>query len=249
MATASLLAMATASPISTRQIETSTNGTYHTGDLQRWSGPSSNTVTKRDSPIFTYGDEDDGGLGVTITNAGSDWAGFYMYANSEDTSPYKYTWIENGNTVFISVPADFQGRITRGTDELNLAGSAQLLGTWFEFSIDPGTTTMWADVSLIKGCDGAVTIANTDGQGLSLGFTQDIVSDGPAGAYQQRPDGNWVLGFTEADGDVAANTIALDWEVQNNLQGLAYVDDTHGSPVINSLNGRFDVTFYQEVYV
>jgi len=36
--------------------------------------------------------------------------------------------------VFITLPSNFQGRMTRGTDALNLNGSPNLLGTWFEFN-------------------------------------------------------------------------------------------------------------------
>jgi len=252
-----LVAGSTASPIKTRAA--STNGTYSTGGLQRWAGPYADTfltktnatvLAKRADPIFTWGDEDDGGIGVIVQNSGNAWDGFYMYANGADSSPYKYTWIAAGDSVFLSVPSGFQGRITRGTDAMNLGGVPNLLGSWFEFSMDPIVpTTMWADVSLIKGCDGPLTIANTDGQNLKRGFSQDIVDDGPTGAYQQRSDGNWVLGYTEALGSIPANTIALNWELEQVGASNAYLDDAHGSPVIDSLNGRFEVTFFQMEYV
>ena len=42
--------------------------------------------------------------------------GFYAYENSCDSVPYKYTWIAPGATTFLSFPAGFAGRITRGID-------------------------------------------------------------------------------------------------------------------------------------
>lgn len=70
------------------------------------------------APSFTWGDEDDGGIGVAITNADTAWRAFYFYYNACDFVPYKYVWVSPGGTVFVSLPAMFQGRITRGTDEV-----------------------------------------------------------------------------------------------------------------------------------
>jgi hypothetical protein len=85
-------------------------------------GPAA-TLEKRwvcaSSPTFTWGDADNGGVGVTITNADLDWRAFYVYQNLCDYVPLKYLWIAAQHTVFVSLPADFQGRITRGTDEVS----------------------------------------------------------------------------------------------------------------------------------
>jgi hypothetical protein len=61
----------------------------------------------------------------------------------------------------------------------------------------------------------------------------------------RRPDGQWVFGYNEAVGNIAANTAALNWELSKVGAANAYLDDAHGNPVINSNNGRMDVTFYQ----
>lgn len=71
------------------------------------------------SPTFTWGDADTGGVGVTISNADFDWRAFYIYQNLCDYVPLKYLWIAAQHTVFVSLPSDFQGRITRGTDEVS----------------------------------------------------------------------------------------------------------------------------------
>ena len=62
------------------------------------------------SPTFTWGDADNGEVGVTITNADFDWRAFYIYQNLCDYVPLKYLWIAAQHTVFVSLPADFQGR-------------------------------------------------------------------------------------------------------------------------------------------
>lgn len=57
---------------------------YTIGGLVRAPLADESALRKRctTSPILTWGDEDNGGLGVTVTNADSDWRGFYIYENS-----------------------------------------------------------------------------------------------------------------------------------------------------------------------
>ncbi|KAM3449205.1 hypothetical protein MY3296_007158 [Beauveria thailandica] len=73
-------------------------------------------------PVPTSGDNDDGGRGMTITNAGNDWRGFYIYHNSCDRVPWKYIWIEAGKTQFVSFLERFEGRIQRGVDQYMING-------------------------------------------------------------------------------------------------------------------------------
>lgn len=77
-----------------------------------------------------------------------------------------------------------------------------------------------------------------DKSGAWKGFAQWILDGAPPGAYQTKPSGEFVLGATE-DWNGSTNAIPLDWEVQKIGVNLAYVDDSHGSPVITSTNGRF----------
>lgn len=119
----------------------------------------------------------------------------------------------------------------------NLDGVPRPLGTWFEFSLD-NQSWIWGDVSLIRGCDGAVLMWALDGSGAWKGFTQWILDGAPAGAYQNKPSGEAVLGATE-DWNGSTNAPPLDWEVQTVGSNHVYVDDSHGSPVITSTNGRF----------
>jgi hypothetical protein len=151
----------------------------------------------------------------------------------------KYITLAAGDTKFVSFPHNFQDRVTRGNDALNLQGQAQWLGTWFECSVDPsGNGEIWGDISLIRGYDGPVTMSATDGTGAARGFSNDILPGAPGAAIVNKPDGTKDLAPTE-DG----NTSSENWCLSQ-VQGKAYCDDSHGSPVIVSKNSVFDVTFY-----
>lgn len=196
------------------------------------------------TPILTWGDHDDGGRGITITNAGNDWRGFYIYHNSCDKVPWKYIWIEAGKTQFVSFPERFEGRIQRGVDQFMLNGQPQTLGSWFEISWDKYNVG-WADVSLIRGCDGGILTWALDNQGDKWkGFTQWILDGAPEGSYDMKNDGQWVIKATEGV-NAAINTIPRDWDMQKVGAEYVYVDDSHGSPVISSNNARFG-TYWPE---
>jgi hypothetical protein len=213
---------------------------YQTGGLERLTVANGNS--KRDwtcstTPILTWGDADTGGKGITIANAGSDWRGFYIYHNSCDSIPWKYIWIAANTTQFVSFPDGFAGRIQRGVDQYMLNGQSQWLGSWFEVSWD-GNGVGWSDVSLIRGCDGGVLVWSLDNSGAWKGFTQWILDGAPSAAYDEKSDGQWVLAATEFIGG-AINTPPRDWELQQVGSQYVYVDDSHGSPVIATQNGRF----------
>ncbi|KAK5987016.1 hypothetical protein PT974_11131 [Cladobotryum mycophilum] len=215
---------------------------YQTGGLIRQPVDQDGEVTKRawkctPKPIRTSGDKDTGGKGITITNDGKASRGFYIYHNSCDSVPWKYIWIDAGKTQFVSFPDGFEGRIQRGVDKFMLNGQPQTLGTWFEVSWDQHGVG-WADVSLIRGCDGAVLIRSLDNSGAWKGFTQWILDGAPAGAYNKKSDGQSVIKETEGR-NAAINTIPRDWDLKKVGAQYAYVDDSHGSPVIASQNGRF----------
>lgn len=224
---------------------------YKTGGLQR--APSAETAKILDDappkwecsrqPILTWGDHDDGGRGITITNAGNDWRGFYIYHNSCDGVPWKYIWIAANATQFVSFPERFEGRIQRGVDKFMLNGQPQTLGSWFEISWDKNNVG-WADVSLIRGCDGGVLTWSLDNSGAWKGFTQWILDGAPNGAYDMKNDGQWVIKATEGVNAVI-NTIPRDWDMQKVGAQYVYVDDSHGSPVISSNNARFG-TYWPE---
>lgn len=210
---------------------------YTTGGLKRLpiNATAESGLEKRwvcsTAPTLTWGDADDGGRGVFITNAGNDWRGFYIYHNSCDNIPWKYIWIAAGATQFVSFPALWEGRIVRGVDQSMLSGQSQWLGSWLEVSWDGGDVG-WIDVSLIRGCDGAILTWDESDGNKWKGFTQWILDGAPEGAYDMKADGQWVLAATERlDGSI--NTIPRDWELQKVGFEYVYVDDDHVGAVIN----------------
>ena len=189
------------------------------------------------TPILTWGDNDDGGHGIQLTNTASDWRGFYIYHNTCDNIPWKYIWIAAGATQFVSFPALWEGRIERGVDSSMLNGQAQGLASWLEIAWDINGTG-WADISLIRGCDGGILTWDLGNSDSWKGFTQWILDGAPASAYAQKADGQSVLKATESwDGSI--NTDVRDWELQKVGEQYVYVDDAHGNPVISSSSGRF----------
>ena len=224
---------------------------YHTGGLQRGSayGNDTTSLSKRDgtqdgwkcsdhsSPILTWGDNDDGGRGISITNAGSDWRGFYMYHNTCENVPWKYIWIGPGATQFISFPYLWEGRVVRGVDSSMLNGQAQPLASWLEISWDKNDVG-WADLSLIRGYDGSILTWDMGNGNSWKGFTQSIMDGCPGDCYQQKADGQWVIKETE-NWDGSINTAPRDWFLSQVGESVAYVDDYHGNPVISSSSKRF----------
>ncbi|KUJ20155.1 uncharacterized protein LY89DRAFT_666975 [Mollisia scopiformis] len=258
---AGLLAAATALPTaptasSTAQpnlsaIKSVKNSTFHTykqgglvraplisGGLKTRSSLAARTSCATSSQ-FTWGDNDHGGPGLVITNGGNAWDGYYMYENSCDSVPFKYFWLAPGSTQFISLPAGFQGRVSRGTDAMNLAGQPQLLGTWLELSFDPyNVNELWGDISLIRGCDGGMLMWALDGSGSWKGFTQDVLANAPVGAWAEKPDGTWVLAPGEGPTTDAETTQYLLGAVGADN---AFLNDAYGDPVISSQNRRYGV--------
>lgn len=82
-----------------------------------------------------------------------------------------------------------------------------------------------------------------DGSGAWKGFTQDILDGAPygitpSGAYDVKPSGRWVIAATKG-WDGSTNAFPMAWDLAKVGSDVVYVDDTHGSPVILSQNGRF----------
>ncbi|KAI1405357.1 hypothetical protein F4819DRAFT_510329 [Hypoxylon fuscum] len=191
----------------------------------------------------TFGDPDQNGAGIQLKNGDSQSRSYFVYQNSCDYIPLKYITIGAGQTQFVSLPAGFQGRVVRGTEAVNLDGQPHTLGTWLELGLD-GTGKGWADVSLIRGCDGAVSVAAMDGSGVSTGFDDSSILDGaPEGAYDTKQSGAKVLKATEGLLSVVVDVVR-DYLASKLGYDKAYIDDYHGNPVICSSNERFSATFY-----
>ncbi|KAK8052293.1 hypothetical protein PG993_003678 [Apiospora rasikravindrae] len=214
-------------------------------------------------PRKTKGDADKG-LGISIENADSKPRSYFVYSNGCDTMPYiEVTGVPAGKTVFVSLPAKFQGRIQRGTHDVHVArakGPDTSLGTWLELGYDADNKS-YGDVSLIRGCDGAVSLRTTDGSGISTGFSTPCMQGAPAGAIGTKLSGGKSVKATERsktqsdpnpnDGLPVVLPVPRDWLLQKltNDQGKAetkaYIDDFHGNPVICDTKGRWHATFHQ----
>ncbi|KAM3510595.1 hypothetical protein MY11210_005786 [Beauveria gryllotalpidicola] len=118
-----------------------------------------------------------------------------------------------------------------------LNGQAQPLGSWLDISWHEYNIG-WADISLIRGCDGAIPTWSLDGVDKWKGFKQWILDDAPYGAYNKKDDGQWVIKATE-DVNAVINTIPRDWYMDKVGAEHVYVDDYHGGPVISSNNAKF----------
>ncbi|OTB02985.1 hypothetical protein M426DRAFT_188734 [Hypoxylon sp. CI-4A] len=215
--------------------------------------PSPNTLSKRStcatSAQKTTSDEtNQTGPGIQLHNSDTSTRTFFVYENSCDQIPLKYTSIASGSSAFIALPSNFAGRVVRGTEAVNLDGAAHLLGTWLELTLGAdvgGEEKAYADVSLIRGCDGAVAVAAADGTGASTGFDDDgILDDAPEDAYEMKDSGAKVLKATE-DAVAAVVDVVRDYLAERLGFDQAYIDDYHGDPVICSSNGRFAAKFYK----
>lgn len=129
-------------------------------------------------------------------------------------------------------------------DVTNFNGKKHLLGTWAELNWHAnGTGSTWGDVSLLQGNDGAVVIQSLDGNPRIKGFTDDLLSNAPADALAQKATGSWCLDKIIGPD---ANNITREWEGRFLSPWVVYLEDDI-DPVINSDNGRFQVTFYEGV--
>ncbi|KAI1097774.1 hypothetical protein F4804DRAFT_338868 [Jackrogersella minutella] len=191
------------------------------------------------------GDQDLGGPGVLIWNydpndhGGVHGTMFFIYESNHDFVPYKYMT----SSAFVAVCSTFRGRIVRGS-LVNLDGQKHLLGTWVEVNWHAnGTGSAWGDISLLQGNDGAATIESLDGLSNVRGFMLDLLSDAPTNAWAQKATGSWCLDKIIGQD---ANNATMEWERQFLNPWSVYLQDDI-DPVINSDNGRFQVTFYEGI--
>lgn len=247
--------MAAAAPATKQALNRRQTGTPYTGVLT----PEQCEVLV---PRKTKGDANKG-LGISIENADSGPRSYFVYSNGCDTMPYIHVAdVPAGQTKFVSLPAKFQGRIQRGTYDIHVAHKKGLdtsLGTWLELGYDVDNMS-YGDVSLIRGCDGAVKLRTTDGTGAATGFSTKCMAGAPAGALGKKLSGGTSVKATERgkvatdpnpnDGKPFVLTIPRDWLMKKltDASGLAetkaYIDDYHGDPVICDTKGRWHATFY-----
>ncbi|KAG6358425.1 hypothetical protein INS49_014309 [Diaporthe citri] len=166
--------------------------------------------------------------GVDLTNA-SDKEATYFFCNNVAVKP--------SQTASVSLGADFKGRIVRATDTP---------ATWVEVQIKAADGNAWGDVSLQTGCDGAATVAPTDGGGSSkVGFEDGgVVAGAPEGARTTREgDGETVIATPWSVGKVL-NQEAVDYLKDKVGVKNAYIDNLSGTDVAVSSNNRLAVVMY-----
>lgn len=91
-------------------------------------------------------------------------------------------------------------------------------------------------MSLEQGCDGAATVAATDGRGAKNGFEKEVVRGAPEGALGRRADGERVLASTVGNWMGGPNQKAVEWLHGELGSGKAYVVGGTGVPDVGSRN-------------
>ncbi|MCJ1280429.1 hypothetical protein MMC21_008257 [Puttea exsequens] len=186
-----------------------------------------------------------GGPGIVLANKSAKPCTYFFYDNfwngngtagANFTHPLKSTHVNPGKTIFVSLPANFKGRLQRGT---------QIPATWVEFQLDASNDhSAHGDISLEQGCDGAATIAATDGSKRINGFVKDVVTGAPAGALGRRGDGVKVLASTMGNWMGGPNRAAVEWLEREVGAGKVYVTGGTGVMDVASRNQVLAVEMY-----
>lgn len=185
------------------------------------------------------------GPGIELGNKSGKECSYYFYDNywngngtagANFDHPLKSIKLAPHASTFVPLPASFKGRVQRGT---------LLPATWAEFQLDASNDHhAHGDISLEQGCDGAATIAATDGKKSVGGFEEDILKGAPEGACVKRRDGEKVLQTTMGNWMSGPNAQAVEYERRVVGQGKAYITGGTGTPDVASANQRLAVNFY-----
>lgn len=144
--------------------------------------------------------------------------------------------VDAKGSLSVSLPTIFKGRVQRGT---------QLPVTWAELQIAASNgDAAHGDISLEQGCDGAATISATGGRGQSNEFTNDVLSEAPPAAIQNKPDGTPALATTVGNWMNWPNEAAIGWENQVVGQSKAYIQGGTGVPDVASKYQCLAIDFY-----
>lgn len=185
------------------------------------------------------------GPGIQLTNKSGKKNTYYFYDNywngngeagANFDHPLKHVELGPNQTVHVPLDLKFKGRVQRGD---------QLPATWGEFQVkaaDDGRAH--GDISLQQGCDGAATVASTDGTNVSNGFEKDILKDAPGAAVEKKPNGEKALASTEGNWKGPGNQAATDWEYKQLGSTRAYIKGGSGVPDVASKNNCLHFTFF-----
>ena len=116
--------------------------------------------------------------------------------------------------------------------------------TWVEFQVSASNDgAAHGDISLEQGCDGAATIASTDGSKRINGFTNDVVKDAPDAACTKK-NGEKVIASTVGNWAGGPNKAASDYLDRVVGQRKAYILGGTGTDDVASRNKCLAVDFY-----
>ncbi|OTA58809.1 hypothetical protein K449DRAFT_467022 [Hypoxylon sp. EC38] len=185
------------------------------------------------------------GPGIQLTNKSPRKNTYFFYDNywngngeagANFDKPLKHVEVGPNQTVHVPLPTSFKGRVQRGD---------QQPATWGEFQVKASNDGgAHGDISLQQGCDGAATVASTDGSNVSNGFEKDILKGAPAAALDKKPNGEKTLASTEGNWKGPGNQAAIDWEYKQLGHGKAYIKGGTGVPDVASKNCCLHFTFY-----
>lgn len=121
----------------------------------------------------------------------------------------------------------------------------QLPATWVEFQISASNDgAAHGDISLEQGCDGAATIASTDGSNRLNGFTHDVLKNAPAAACTKKSDGTKAIATTVGNWNSGPNQSAIDYLNKVVGQKKAYIVGGTGTDDVASKNQCLAVDMY-----
>ncbi|KAL8809948.1 MAG: hypothetical protein Q9223_002762 [Gallowayella weberi] len=216
--------------------------TYNDGDA---TPPTSQAAPEPEPALASIDSAQVGGPGIILRNHRNEqqqYAFYNNYWNGNGTAganfdhPDPIITVNGQDSLFVPLAESFKGRVQRGT---------QLPATWVEFQISAANDgAAHGDISLQQGCDGAATIASTDGSGRFNGFQHDIVSGAPEAAVRYKPDGTRALDTTVGNWNGGPNGAAIEWEMAQVGQRRAYIVGGTGTDDVASANKCFAVDFY-----
>ncbi|KAL8947587.1 MAG: hypothetical protein Q9222_006147 [Ikaeria aurantiellina] len=185
------------------------------------------------------------GPGIDLHNKSNKDCTYYFYDNywngngtagANFDHPLKSAHLKPHASTFVDLPKTFKGRVQRGT---------LIPATWAEFQLDASNDhAAHGDISLEQGCDGACTIASTDGSKRVGGFEKDIITHAPEKAVQHRKDGVKCLASTMGNWIAGPNEAAAEWEMKQVGQRKAYIKGGTGTDDVASKNQRMEVVFF-----
>ena len=192
----------------------------------------------------TTHEENTGGPGIILTNKSKKEESYFFfdnYWNGNGTGganfdhPLKSIKLAAGASSYVNLSTTFKGRVQRGTMQP---------ATWVEFQVSASNDgAAHGDISLEQGCDGAATIASTDGSKRINGFTNDVVKDAPDAACTKK-NGEKVIASTVGNWAAGPNKAASDYLDRVVGQRKAYILGGTGTDDVASRNKCLAVDFY-----